>query len=622
MNGCYSVVHNYGVAIVVFTLLTKIAMLPLSIWTHMNSITMIKILPDVNFIKAKFYGQKDQIAEEESKLYKEKGYHPMATIIPTILQLVLLMGVVGAIRQGIDNPAIDMSWGAINLGEIPSEVGARLLWSPIIAGASAWLMCWTQNLSNVLQSEQSKANKYGMMVFSIGLSLYLGWFVPVGTAWYWVCSNLMSIVLMYILNWTIKPSKYVDYERLEESRKALSSLENVGKKKVKKDKTYYDNKKRERADYKRFFSVVNKHLVFYSESNGFYKYFKGIIEYILENTNITVHYITSDPNDSIFEMADANNKVRAYYIGENRLITLMMKMDADVVVMTMPDLEKYHIKRSIVRDDVEYIYVDHGIGSLNLMLRSHALDYFDTVFCSNELVKKEMEAQERVYNLKERTKVEYGYCLIDDMTEKYNAKEHVENDRPTILIGPSWATDNIADLCLEEILKQLLGRGYNVIFRPHPQYVRHNPEKLEKLREDYASYDDFELQDDFTSNSTVMDADILLTDWSGIAYEYSFATLKPTMFIDTPMKVMNPEYEELGVVPFDIEIRNKIGVSLKPDELDKLPEAIDRLLHNEEFSKSSMQEMKEKYIYNNGCSAEAGAKYIITSIQDKISKKK
>ena len=145
---------------------------------------------------------------------------------------------------------------------------------------------------------------------TISLSLYLGWFVPIGTALYWVCSNLMAVIQLYILNAIIKPRKYVDYEKLEKSRRALNEIQSVGKKK--KESLFSENKRRERNDYKKFFSVVNKHLVFYSESNGFYKYFKGFIEYLLEHTNITIHYITSDPEDSIFEMEKVNPQIRAY----------------------------------------------------------------------------------------------------------------------------------------------------------------------------------------------------------------------------------------------------------------------------------------------------------------------
>lgn len=106
MDFCYGLCHNYGWAIVLFTFISKIVLLPVSIWTYMNSITMIKIQPNINFIKVKYYGQKDEIAEEQAKLYKKKKYHPLASTIPLIIQLILLVGVVGTIRAGIDNPAL------------------------------------------------------------------------------------------------------------------------------------------------------------------------------------------------------------------------------------------------------------------------------------------------------------------------------------------------------------------------------------------------------------------------------------------------------------------------------------------------------------------------------------
>ena len=261
MDWCYGLCNSYGWAIVLFTFLSKIVLLPVSLWTYMNSITMIKIQPDINFLKVKYYGQKDVIAEEQAKLFKEKKYHPLASTIPLFIQLVLLMGVVGAIRSGIENPAIDMSFGPMDLGMVPNENGVSLLWSPAIAGFSAWILCIAQNASNVLQSEQSKYNKYGTMIFSVGLSLYLGWYVPIGTALYWICSNLMAVIQLYILNGIIKPRRFVDYEKLEKSREALNEIQSVGKKQ--KNGMFSDNKRRERRDYKRFFSVVNKHLVFY-----------------------------------------------------------------------------------------------------------------------------------------------------------------------------------------------------------------------------------------------------------------------------------------------------------------------------------------------------------------------
>ena len=89
------------------------------------------------------------------------------------------------------------------------------------------VMCGAE-CANVIQAEQSKLNKYGMMAFSVGLSLYLGWFVPAGVALYWIASNLFAILQQYLLNWAINPKDYVDYEALEASKQELDELQSIG----------------------------------------------------------------------------------------------------------------------------------------------------------------------------------------------------------------------------------------------------------------------------------------------------------------------------------------------------------------------------------------------------------
>ena len=604
MYGCYHLAGNYGLAIILFTFLTKIILLPISIMVQNNSIKMVKMYPELNRIKVKYFGSKDMISEEEYQLYKKENYHPMLDLVPVVIQLVLLMGVVEGIRGLTVGEKVFMG---LDLGVVPIEVFGKAAAVPVLAALSAWLMCFTQNKANVLQSEQNKWNKAITLILSVGLSLYLGFFVEAGIGLYWIASNLMSIALMYILNYFINPKKYIDYEALAKSKEELEQLKQAEAQRDHSVEKKYAQL--EKKDYKRFLKFENKQLVFYSEKNGFYKYFKDIIEIILHKTDIIIHYITSDPADEVFKLQRDNFQV--YYIGEKKLIVLMMKMDADMVVMTMPDLQKYHIKRSMVRDDIEYVYIDHGIGSINLMLRKHALDYFDTIFASNDISYRELKEQEKQYGLTPRNIVKYGFCLIDNMIREYESQPVIENEVKTILIAPSWQEDNLLDLCIDQILDQLLGKGYHIIVRPHPQYVRHCYEKLELLKQQYAQYDDFALQTDFSSNDTVFNADILMTDWSGIAYEYSFTTLKPSLFINTPMKVMNPDYKEIDVVPFDIEIRNQIGLSVSVDHLEELDSVVRKLLNSEDYQKENMKALRDKYLYNVSKSAKVGADYLI-----------
>ena len=672
MRFCYNLVNNYGVAIILFTLISKIVLLPISIWVQKNSIKMVQMQPDINKLKIKYFGDKDTIAEEESKLYKKYKYSPFASIIPLVIQIVLLLGLVEVINKPITyilqydkstinnyaevltrkDKSISMEDSALevyiakdiaknkelyyevdskhnvdkvekfsfefcgfDLSYVASQEGGIAYLIPLIAGLSALILCIGQNLMNVLQKEQSNTNKYGMIILSVGLSLYLGTFVAAGVALYWTASNLFAVLQQWLLNIFINPKKYVDYEELEKTRNELNEMEAGSKVKRTREQI-----RKEKQDYKKFFKVINKHLVFYSESNGFYKYYKAIIEYLLENTNITIHYITSDYNDNIFELEKTNPQIKAYYIEEKKLITLMMKMDADVVVMTMPDLENYHIKRSYVRKDIEYIYIPHGMDSLNMTMRYKSMDHYDTVFLTGKHQREEMEKVNKLHKLPNRKLFNWGYSLLDEMIEDYSKNKQTSKEK-TVLIAPSWQKDNIIDLCLDKILNSLKGHDYKVIVRPHPQQVRHMSEKFELLKEKFKDDKTVEIQTDFSSNDTVFNADLMITDWSGICYEYAFTTKKPVLFINSPMKVMNSNYEEIGIEPINIWCRNKIGEELDLDQLDDIEKTVDNMLKSSKEYKKKINDMTNEYVYNLGTSGEKGAEYIIECIQNKVSER-
>ena len=146
--------------------------------------------------------------------------------------------------------------------------------------------------------------------------------------------------------------------------------------------------------------------------------------------------------------------------------------------------------------------------------------------------------------------------------------------------------------------------------RPHPQHVRHMPEKMEALKQEFAADENIEIQTDFSSNDTVFNADLMITDWSGIAYEYAYTTLKPVLFINTPMKIMNPEYEKVDVVPLNISMRESIGSSLNLDELDKVAEETTRLIEQQDVYHDKIDAFVNEYVYHLGTSAKVGANYI------------
>ena len=689
MKWCWQLAGNYGLAIILFTLATKVVLLPVSIWIHKNSIQMVKIQPDINFLKARLYGNSDAIAEEQTKLFKKQHYHPMLSLIPLALQIVLLLGVVEIIYHPMDylfamsgdsvkaladfigadtsessfqltvieaikggqitaSSAIsgvsaaelesiitvikdfDLFFCGLNLCSVASKVWGIYIIVPVIAGLSSWVLCFTQNLANVLQHEQGKLNQIGLMLLSVGISLYLGFFVPAGIALYWVASNLFSVVQMYALNAAINPKKYVDYDALEKSRKALADIESL-ESNDKKDARYRENKAREKQDYKRLTKVANKHLVIYSEKSGFYKYFKDLIAELIARSNITIHYVTNDPDDVIFEIAKEQPRIKPYYIGLKKSIQMMMMMESDMVVMTTPDLDKFYLKRSYIDKNIEYVYIPHDMMSVHMGFREGALDAFDTIFCTGNHVATEVRATEKVYGLPEKKLVHFGYPLADLLVKageeekaRRAAEPVTEGKLKEILIAPSWQEDNLLDSCIEKLIDKLYGEPYHITVRPHPEYVKRYGARLQSIVDAYAGkvgkYLTFEL--DFSSNKSIYSSDLLITDWSGVATEFCFATHRPAMFVNTKMKCMNPNWEKIGIQPVEISLRDEIGVSVNKEDLDRADSIVANLLSRTEEYDQAITKCFDRLIYNHGTAAAEGAKYILRTLAERSSARK
>lgn len=609
MGFCIFLVNNYTVAIILFTFFTKIILLPISIWVHKNGIKMVGMMPELNRIKVKYFGDGDTIAEEQHSLYKRKKYHPLASIVPMLVQILLLIAMIRVINDNLGNT---------NLVLIPIEEKGLFLLMPLAAGLSAYFLSIVQDRINPLQREQTRSSQLATMAFSVGISLFLGVFVSIGVGLYWICSNLSTILQQLLLNVIIPPRKYIDYEELEKSKKELQEINNIGSENKKKWFKKNPDRKREKEDYKRFFSIINKHLVFYSEKSGFYKYFEKIINELIRRSNVIIHYVTSDPNDQIFVIAAEQPRIKPYYIGEKRLITLMMKMDADIVVMTMSDLNNFHYKRSYVKKDIEYIYVFHYPLSTHMVLAKGALDHYDTIFCVGEFQFEEIRETERLYNLPEKNLIAVGYGQLEKLYESYCKMEHIDRKIKKVLIAPSWQPDNILDSCIDELLAALLGKGFEIVVRPHPEYVKRYGFRMDAIVNRYSDYkgSDLSFELDFTSNNSIFDSDVVITDWSGTAYEFSFVTKKPSIFINTPPKINNREYDRLSIKPLEITLRDKIGIQVEPDNLANITDKIHELLNSAEKYADEITAIVDKYIANFGSSGVIGSRYIINRLKE------
>ena len=671
MKWCWQLVSDYGIAILLFTLATKVVLLPITVWIHKNSILMVKIQPEMNMLRVKYHNDAQTLATEQAKLFKRAKYRPMLTLVPLVLQIVLLLGVVyiinrpltylfGVAEQDILRLATEAGVNlesssfqlalvdAIRTGEyilpdgfawiggalesfdsrflgleltaVPTAVWGIYTLIPLLAAASSWLLSFAQNSVNVLQHEQGNGNKYGTMVFSVALSLYLGCFVPTGIAIYWMAGNVLSVLQLLLLNLVINPRKHVDYEALERSREALAEVEKGHDKEAEK-RIQKENKKRENRDFRRFFSIEGKHLVIYSEKSGFYKYFKGLIAELLERSTLTIHYVTNDPNDVIFEVAKREPRIKPYYIGLKKTISLMLKMECDMVVMTTPDLDKYYLKKSMMKKDIEYVYIPHALMSMHMGMKEGSLDAFDTIFCAGAHIKREVMATERVYGLPHKELVEFGYPLVDDLIVMGEAerKTHKTAGRREILIAPTWNEDNILDSCIDEMLERLLCDDYHITVRPHPEYVKRYGARMQAIVERWKGRvgEGLTFELDFSGNKSIYSSDLMITDWSGISFEFSFATKRPTLFVNTKMKVLNENWQKIDCTPIEITLRDEIGISIEKSDVAGIDAIVKDMFKQAGEHEKKIEKALHTAVYNVGHADPVGAKYILRKLIEK-----
>ena len=361
-------------------------------------------------------------------------------------------------------------------------------------------------------------------------------------------------------------------------------------------------------------------IVFYSESSVIlYPYVEEIIRE-LQNRDQKVCYLTSSKDDPILK--NKNKNIRVFYIGDSEIekMNFFLRLKAKMLIMTMPDLGSYHIKRS-KEFPVHYIYTFHSMNSTHMEFQKGAFDEFDSIFCVGPYQVQELRATEQLYNLKRKNLVECGYGLLDKLIKLRSSfpekKKLLKNNKKNILIAPSWGKQNLLESMGIELVKILLDAGYHVTVRPHPMTSKKSPKTIKQIKERFEKNPDFLLDTNTSSFEQLFSSYALITDWSGIGYEYAFVCERPVIYVDVPKKSHNKEYEKIGLVPFEISIRDKIGEIVPVQNIETIPERIEFLYSHGNNFENKIQKIRNDAIFNIGESGKVTASEIIRIISEK-----
>ena len=207
--------NNYGWAIIIFTIIVRLILYPLSAIQIKSTTKMQKIQPEMDALRKKYPGSDTEsrtlLSQETNKLYKEAGVNPYAGCLPLIIQMPVMLALYGAIAQTPQLMTGHFMW--MDLGK-PDPYFIM----PILSMILTFISTYISQLSMPKESQtlSTKIMTYGMAIMVGVMGIYFQSAIVV----YWVISNLFQVVQTFILQ---NPIKYrreqEEKERQERERK-------------------------------------------------------------------------------------------------------------------------------------------------------------------------------------------------------------------------------------------------------------------------------------------------------------------------------------------------------------------------------------------------------------------
>ena len=139
--------------------------------------------------------------------------------------------------------------------------------------------------------------------------------------------------------------------------------------------------------------------------------------------------------------------------------------------------------------------------------------------------------------------------------------------------------------------------------------------KYLSLKNNFINYSNFLFEENISGMESFYKTSVMISDWSGVAFEYAFGLGKPVIFIDMPKKINNSDFKLYKNDPIEINLRQQIGKLVSLQNLKNIVNILNDVYINRETYKDKIIKEREKNIYNLKTSSEKGAEYIYNLIK-------
>ena len=351
-------------------------------------------------------------------------------------------------------------------------------------------------------------------------------------------------------------------------------------------------------------------LTIFSDDKRYWTTFRPLCD-LFEKRMIPLVYWTCSPDDPALKAE--YEYVKAECIGEiNRAVTRLNVMKADICIATTPGLDVYQWKRS--KDCSYYIHLLHAVGDPALY-RMFGLDYYDAVLLTGPFQEGQQRRLEEVRGIPAKDLEITGLIYMDELLERRKKIPSSPKDRITVLLAPSWGESCIFRRYGARIIESLRDTGYRIIIRPHPQSLISDKEALEPLQEKYPNSEDISWNYDADNFDVLNEADIMISDYSGVIFDYALVFDRPVIYADTSFDKSPYDAAWLEEEPWVFQILPEIGVPLTEDDLPRMKDVIDEALASKTLDAGRERARHDSWAFI-GESAERTMQYLLNKKEE------
>jgi CDP-glycerol glycerophosphotransferase (TagB/SpsB family) len=229
------------------------------------------------------------------------------------------------------------------------------------------------------------------------------------------------------------------------------------------------------------------------------------------------------------------------------------------------------------------------------MYRLFGIDYFDSVLLTGDYQGADIRKLEKLRGLPEKQLVTVGCTYLDVYAEKMKQIPQEENHPFTVLVSPSWGPSALLGKAGGKLLDPLVKTGWRIIVRPHPQSKKSEGAVLDALAAKYKNTTNLEWDYERDNIYSLAKADVMISDFSGIIFDYAFLCDKPVLYVNQGIDLRPYDADDLGDNAaeelWQFRTLRKIGIELKEEFFDTIGEVIKNAADSAEL-KAARQKAK------------------------------